>query len=297
MSTQKTKCRDQRAKKECIMEKRIFKKINGLLLISICLLFVAVSPASAWRITDTFEDGTTGQICDDTGASYSGTSTVYSTTRAHSGTKSCRMTWTTGLNGWNVCHLEYDYPSNITNGGEVWVRAYVWFDTGWAWNSAYTKIIRTVSMGTDSGRIGMGEKSNYFYLSNEINPDYSSYTASPQQLTSATTTGQWVCLETYIKAGVGNGIVRQWKNGILFAEQLNANTIGGTGGTLGLTSFMDTWNSPGSPQNQVQYWDDVVITNETPTNRDARGNPMIGLGGGVGSGTLAAPTIAIVPNP
>ena len=108
----------------------------------LAIIFIILIPlwCGAWTITDTFESGTAGQICDDTGASYSGSATTYSTTRAHAGTKSCRMAWTTGEDGWNVCHLEYGYPSSVTNGGEVWVRAYVWLDSGWEWNTAYTKV-------------------------------------------------------------------------------------------------------------------------------------------------------------
>jgi hypothetical protein len=81
---------------------------------------------------------------------------------------------------------------------------------------------------------------------------------------------------------------------VLFAEQLSANTIGGTGGTLSLTSFMDTWNSPGSPANQNQYWDDVIITTDTPANRDAANNPMIGPADWVTGDDETAPTILSV---
>ena len=38
---------------------------------------------------------------------------------------------------------------------------------------------------------------------------------------------------------------------------------------------MTNWNG-GSPKAQTQYIDDVVITTNTPVQRDAAGNPMIG---------------------
>jgi hypothetical protein len=272
----------------------MWNKLTKLLAI---LFILFPLTCNAWVKTDNFEGGS--GVCTDTGASYAGDVTTYSETVAHGGSMSCKMDYTVGSGLWTHQHLEYTFTSAITatsgpggTAGEVWVRAYVYHDAGWSYDTdpnSYVKIMRIV---TPSGRIGIGARTAVYYLSNEINTDYSSYTSSPQQLVATTPYGQWDCLETYIKAGRGTGIVRVWKNGILFAEQLNCNTYE-EGDSISGMSFMDTWNAPGSATDLNQYWDDVEIrdNNNAPTNVDADGNKMIGPTDWVPGDDEIAPTI------
>lgn len=252
------------------MKKNTISHIIRIIGISIILLSFASPYAFAWTRTMSFESGAEGSIAQGTGLlDYAGSVTTLTTTRARTGTGSARMAWTSGMNGWGTCHGEINFPSNVTEGGEVWFRAYTYFESGWQWNTAPTKFMRLKTAG---GHLGLMATNGYFWLSNEVTP-YDSSWQSPVQKTP-TPIGEWVCLEIYVRFSATDGIIRLWENGVLFAEDQNPTLDAGNTGYLAY--LMNTWNSPGAAGNQVQYFDDIVLTNERPSNRDAAGNYMVG---------------------
>jgi len=94
-------------------------------------------------------------------------------------------------------------------------------------------------------------------------------------------TGAWHSVELYQKqADTAVGAIRMWYDGILIYEQTNIQTAS-TGSMIknsaaGQSShLLGAWNG-GASQTQTLYFDDMVMTNETPAQRDTFGNPMIG---------------------
>jgi hypothetical protein len=235
----------------------------------------------AWTITDTFEGGAVGELADDTGMAYdgAGSATLYDSTAnggyVHAGNRSCKMTWPdcNGECGFLICKGIYNFTNTAGEGDEVWFRSYVYFQNDWDWadGESYGQC-KFMRLRTNNGHLSIMAKNGFFYLSNEIT-SYDSSWESPIQ-TVAIDHGKWLCMEIYVKFSVMNGIIRMWKDGVLFATHEAATMDDGVSGTLAY--LMSTWNSPGSPQMQSQWFDDVIITNEQPTNRDAAGNYMIG---------------------
>lgn len=250
------------------------------LILIILFLFLPVS-LFAWTVTDTFEGGTVGELADDTGMAYdgAGSATVYDSVAnggfVRTGERSCKMTWPDcgGECGFTICRGTYDFTSTAGEGDEVWFRAYVYFQSDWDWTDGESygqcKFMR---LKTNSGYLSIMAKNGYFYLSNEVTP-YDSSWQSPVQ-TTPTTNGEWICMEIYVKFSATSGIIRMWKDGVLFAEDKSPTLK--SGDTAYLAYLMSTWNNPGSPQIQSQWFDDVYITNEQPPNQDVAGNYMIG---------------------
>jgi len=106
-------------------------------------------------------------------------------------------------------------------------------------------------------------------------------------------TNQWQSVEIYAKAGSSNnGAMRMWHNGELIWEFTNVNTIP-VGGSIGTATggwptphLLGYWNG-GAPATQDIYFDDLMITNMTPTQTDTFANPMIGMSENQGTDTTA----------
>jgi MYXO-CTERM domain-containing protein len=95
--------------------------------------------------------------------------------------------------------------------------------------------------------------------------------------------GTWQCFEVFID--VPNSTFRVWINGTMATEDKSVNF----GGIPPFKDFLIPSNSR-YLDTQVRYidFDDIAITNSTPSKKDAHGNPYIGpLGGGTAGGAGA----------
>ena len=277
----------------------------------ICPLFSMTKWSNAWTINSTWEEfsvgsrGSSSYFLGDTGGSVSDT---YS----HSGTKSYKVALTGGKE--NTGQHAFALPSNITEGGQVWARVYLYAPLGFDWTAnPISKILRlaVLESGAQRGYISILEirPSNYGCTYNSVKfgqppdnygyivggseyygsllsyPDSNNYVCQNRNIAQANylTVGQWHCIELYAKAGsTSNGIFRAWHNGELIWEHTNINTIPPSGyiGNGTIVGHLLGWWNGGFPKDQDIYFDDLVITNETPTNRDKEGNFMIGPTGG-----------------
>lgn len=247
--------------------------LNRLFLILI--VFFLPEYLYAWTVTATFEDGVSGtQVEGATGFSNSGTYSTFSNDRAQTGSQSAKFEHQIGTDDWGECHGVLGYTS-VAEGGEIWARAYYYLVTPWDWES--NPVVKVLRLATyNSGGEGAGWLSIFAYhtgvitLSNE--PRDVQTNSSTQFLTN-----QWQCLEIYVKlhATPGSGAFRIWQNGILILEDTTHATLETSSDYSNIAYFWSYWNG-GVPQNQTSYIDTITITNETPENRDAANNPMIG---------------------
>src|SRR5574343_470584 len=261
----------------------------NLLLILIVTLFLS-SSAFAWTWTADFESGTLGQVASGTsGFDYAAARTTYTSEIAHSGTKSCKLDWYRGSDG-DGCAAWWPATQRVTsNGGELWVRGYYYFKSPWSWTcDPAVKILRAVVRTSGNAHIGyhsiLSNTNGQVTLSNEVQ-DY-----QPES-TVAFGTDQWVCLELYVKFSPTTPTVRIWRNGVLVFEDKSHRTADSTTDFCDGGWVMSYWNG-GAPQAQVMYVDDFQATTDTPSNRDAAGNPMIGPIDWSSSDTTA-PTVSI----
>ena len=265
-----------------IGNKNMFVLLN---ILSLLLLF-ASGQAFAWTQTATFESGANGaNASGSSGFSVAGTRTTFSTDMAHSGTKSAKMVWNARDEGYSADNGEFDYPSGVGTGKEIWVRGYYYFPAGWKWDngtaSQYIKMLRIRTNGANyvswfargTGQV-MYDNEIADYQINVVSGGNSIYWD----------TGRWQCIELYLKLG-NPGIVRMWKDGVLILQ----DTSHTTGSNADLSYIMSQWNG-GPGQNQNMYVDDFIVTSDTPSGRDAAGNPMIGLTSATGAAPPQPPT-------
>jgi hypothetical protein len=262
---------------------------SGIAMSSILSMFflLAASQVFAWTIGANFENGTVGSKAQGTsGFEFAGTATLYSAEKAASGSKSAKMTWSSGQEGFGVDHGEFQYPSVVTNGGEIWTRGYFYFATPWNWNcSPVIKVFRGVHVSTSSGTNDgyhsvFADDQGNILLSNEIG-DVQIGTGVKFDLNA------WQCIEMYVKLSTSDPIFRIWKNGILIYESRN-KTLNSSTERADLAYIMTNWNG-GAPQSQVQYVDEFVLTTDRPAQVDSKGNPMIGPLNAVASSPVIIP--------
>jgi hypothetical protein len=245
----------------------------------------------AFTETYTFEDGTNEAACEGaTGFDGAGTTTTFSTTMAHSGSKSAKFIHPVGQDDWNEATGIIGIPS-VAQDGEIWIRWYDYMVPTWNWEA--NPVVKVMRIGTyNTGGGGEGWLSVFAHhddgmimLSNE--PD-----GIQTNSTTAFTQGAWTCYEMYVKlhATDGQGIFRIWKNGILIHNDTTNATLDNATDTAQIVYVWSYWNG-NVPATQIDYLDDLIITNETPANRDADGNKMIGPTDFVPGDDETAPTI------
>ncbi len=110
--------------------------------------------------------------------------------------------------------------------------------------------------------------------------------------------GLFHCFEIHLKMDSNgtDGIGRLWIDGVLRASNAGVNWSNGNAtARAGWKKFFfhENQNNPGNGRPMYVDYDDMVIYNTTPPNRDAQGNPFIGPIGW--NGTAPAPAPAPAP--
>ncbi len=266
--------------------KKIIASLQLLIMTASLFFLMNASIASAWTWNANFDSGTPGTRALGTSGFNgldTGTLTVFSNVHSHSGSQACLFPWTTGTTGYNEFTGEINYPSSVAQGGEIWLRAYYYFDAGWSWDNAGggyggTKILRnrtTAPWGTYNSITT--NRTGRLVLSNEPGSYQSANYDMEPSSTATFDIGRWQSIELYIKfsATPGQGIMRIWKDGVLLLENLIQPTLAQSSNVSTGALVMSMWNLS-TVQAQNEWVDDVVITTDTPSNRDAAGNVMIG---------------------
>jgi hypothetical protein len=127
------------------MKHNAIKKSALIVTLAIIFAFFSTVPVLAWTFTADFEDGTPGSRAYGSSGfngAETGARTYFSSERAHRGSKSALFSWLAGDSGYLNCNGQVNYPSELKEGDEVWIRAYYYFENGWQWSNMGTKIIR-----------------------------------------------------------------------------------------------------------------------------------------------------------
>ena len=252
----------------------------------IMLLFLPCS-AGAWTQNVTFEGG----VGSSDGVGLAGSEFTQSSTRSFEGSFSAKVHFAAGDTCYDpslTCGAFFETPSPIGNGGELWLRAYIYFPDEWDWgdqdgNGQWRKILRFNV--PDRGRISVvgvwpmgADTTAEIAGGNEAGGSY----AYEGQFTGVDLPiGRWFAVEQYVKLGTtdATSLHKIWLDGVLIFDNKDIATdtpfLADENGTISATMIFTYWN--GRVRTTQDAWvDSVVITTDTPANVDAHGNRMIG---------------------
>jgi len=191
-----------------------------------------------------------------------------------------------GETGWNnsmSAALKIYFPSPQK---ELWIRWYMRYEAGYKWATyGYDKHMYIRTAGATS-IVPEYVGSNGYRLAAQAAPvqePMRNNSAGWQSVMGgATSDGQFHCFEVHVKNdtdGSANGVGHLWIDGVLKSSNLAvAWSNGGAKEIAGWTEILFDGNQSLSGNNKEAFvdWDDMVIYNTTPPNKDAQGNPFIG---------------------
>lgn len=274
-----------------------------------CAFLLSSSGAYAWAMKDDCEG-----VSKNMGL-FSLSS--YSSEQAASGSKSCKLGIAQGTDGWGSWGGTYTFPTKLNAGSELWIRVSLYVPEGF--NYTANPWLKFMRVHTASPSV-----SNQGYLDLYMVPDnqllwdpnakkdvyapfdfYYEGKAITRPVGKAPTNnivkGKWETYEIYYKldsrskdAG-GTGEVRIWKNNVLLNVLTDQQTLVDAQ-TYAESFYLFTYWNGGAPATQSLYVDDIVISSDTPSNRDANGYAFIG-GSTVPSGTPAPTPVAAPVSP
>jgi hypothetical protein len=289
-------------------------------LILLLIFMITVSPASAAAVD--FIDGkweTTFDCAEATQSNYGGCdgASIYGGWTCHGTPDAITVGANYSEGGGDNGFRHYQGDGTNNNGGginftltnpapELWTRFYIRYAEGFKFSYLnYDKIIYPLMNGGAASwvldfvygdEIAVVDEQG---SSNWCRADGYGY---PYIYPGGVSDGSWHCIEVYIKVntdtGVNNGIARIWIDGALVGEKATMNFTGGSSAALQGTKYMRIGSNQAEPDNggctPVDF-DDIVMYNTTPPNRDTEGNAFIGPIGSPGDNTSPPSTALNAP--
>ena len=251
--------------------------------------------ASAWRLDLNFNSGTTGAAAQRSADSFSDAAgkSYYTTAVTYEGGKAAELNISAGDTAYGTWGGVINHPSNLRKGDQIWFRVRTFMPAGFNYDSVaegnrlkflrvHTRSASTENFGYNDWYINpknaSGTPFSFIYEGEQVWDDFG-------KSTDKLVLGTWETYEMYVKfdnvpvSAGGQGRVRVWKNGVLLKDITNRKTLA-TADAYSERSHLFTYWNGGSPQTQKMYVDDIVLTSDTPSARDAAGNPFVGVGNG-----------------
>jgi hypothetical protein len=258
-------------------------KLFTTLFISL-LLF---SPhAYSWTFEGNYENGSLGtQPTQDDGLR-GRQLTVFSNDYARSGSQSIKAGINVGTTGDKQFGGRLELPSSLKEGDELWLRVFYYYPAGFDFAATggglkTSRVHIVKSNGDHEGYHTLTIKNKRLNAVNEINSALfvENNPGGRDNLGDSIPTGQWMAVEHYIKfhSVPGQAAYRIWQNGQLVFEDTKTNTLRESGSHTNQFLIYTYWNGD-APQTQAAYLDDLLMTNNTPSNVDSYGNNYIGIG-------------------
>jgi hypothetical protein len=277
--------------------------------------------ASAWTWDNNCEGGGVGALVAQTpltGFTDAFSLTTYSKDQAATGSQSCKMSITAGSDGWGSWGGTVTFPSTIPSGGQVWTRVSLFVPSGFktTTNDGVLKFMRIHTANSSNSNVGYHD----LLIANPGTTQYSAagkafgsayvynYEGDPNlnAVGSATANaiayGKWETYEMYVKfdpvakSSGGTGEVRVWKNNTLLLDLTTQPTLVSSSDHSDSFFLFTYWNG-NAPATQSLYTDDIIVTSDTPANKDSAGNPFIGGPAPGGSSTSVSTTTSSTPEP
>lgn len=254
-----------------------------------CAPFGAKQSGSGWTVRMDFERAASGSYAVGPDA-FDGVPDDHADTRivrgtSFSGAQSARLTVQEGSDLFGGVK---EFPTRLGPGSELWLRFRVYWPSGFDWSAdPFLKFFRVHTQSPT--RINEGYVDWYinnpqrvagppFQIIKEIEDRWHYFGADYRD------DPKWNVWETYevhyvfdsvpVSRG-GRARVQAWKNGQLLADIRDMRTLE-TPESYAHELQFSYWNG-GAPKTQSWYLDDIQLTTLRPSDRDAAGNPMIGV--------------------
>jgi hypothetical protein len=289
--------------------------------------------ASAWTTNVSCQGGTAGKQVAQGGAGQwtnAFTSTLYSTAQVPAGaTQSCQMGISAGSDGWDQWGGIYMFPTHLGPGSDLWIRLAMYVPAGFNFNAnPWLKFMRVHTASPSNTNQGYNDlyinpSGGTIFdqsLGKDISTPFSFYYEGQGMVRGVGTSanniafGKWetyeihYTIDTTPKNQGGKGEIKIWKNNALIADLTDQKQLVDSS-TYAESFYMFTYWNGNAPATQNLYINDVIVTTDTPSNKDAAGNPFIGApvlagsagtGSGTGTGggtTTPPPPTTATPNP
>ena len=274
-------------------------KTLARVLVAVGAAFAVVEPTYAWTISQNFDSSAVGATCG--GWDAAGASKV-SAEKSYSAPNGCKMSINAGDTAFGTWGGIINHPAPLKRGDQLWFRVRMFMPIGFNYNSPgegnHLKFFRFHTMSAASSNIGYDDiyinppGSNppflFIYEGEQVWDSIGSLSGVLSNPLSGPANmpivlGTWETYEYYVKFDTvpvskgGMARVRFWKSGVLMADITDRITLATADAYSDRTHLFTYWNG-GSPATQSLYIDDVVLTSDTPSAKDALGNPYIGVG-------------------
>lgn len=255
------------------------------LAISVALI---TSQAHAWRFYASFDEGVLGQKADKGGDGFHGAGgkSIYTNEQRLKG-HAVKMQIQKGEEGYGNWGGVFPYPKTY-KGETIWFLVHTYMPKEFD-HYAYSagnrlKFLRLQTLTATGNNIGYNDI--YFDMKNVVNPFAYIYEGENAWVeiggaSDYPVKDTWESYEiavTFDNVSVdkgGKAQVKFWKNGVLLKDITNRITLRDADAYSDRALLFTYWNG-GSPKDQFMYADEIVVTNETPSQVDAHGNKYIG---------------------
>jgi hypothetical protein len=265
---------------------------HGVLTMKIVAAILALLPlyTFGWTIHADFENGSVGKKAETRVNAFHGAAggSTYTTDQVMAGNMAARVSITQGETGYGMWGGEFIFPEKVVKGDTVWYLAHTYMPTGFDHYSygegnrlKFMRIQTFTSQGNNTGYNDIyfdqkGEKNpfSYIYEGGGFWVDMGGAAEFPK-FNSWESYEMAVTFDNVPVSAGGKAEVKIWKNGVLLTHVKNSPTLQYADGYSNRALFFTYWNG-GAPKSQYMYVDEITITNETPTRKDAQGNPYLG---------------------
>lgn len=290
-------------------------KIPSTLLLVALVWFFPVASSSGFTISITGEGGEVGAKPQSSDCQLNGEevftsdagNTTYTDEQVYSGNRALKLVIQEGYKGFGSLGGIIDFQKCSAVGGrllrkgdEVWVRVHLFFPKGFEFNvNGRNKFLRLRTFNS----AGVSEGYNDLYLDAKMDTTPYDYIFEGLQRWYSMGSqddlfplGQWRTVEYYLRlddktqAEGGNARLRVWVDGKLIGDTGDRANLVTPDSYIGFLYFFTYWDNAGAHKTQTFYADELVLTSDTPANRDSNGFPFIGLGKpGGGGGSVSKP--------
>lgn len=258
--------------------------ITGLFLVSLA------SPTLAWTVHKSFESGSTGRtaISEQDGFTGDAGGATYTNEVSALGDQSAKLSVKGGTTGFGYWGGTIKFPTELEKGDNLWIslRMFIPQDFEIRTDTGSLKFLRVRQKNADGSHTGYID--NLIRMPNQSNGVFSLLKEGQHKLfhygkrgTDDLPRNEWFRFELYVRLDEtpvtqgGKAIARAWLNDKLLTEESEIQTLSNSRVTSTALYLFTYWNGE-APKSQHLYVDDIIITNETPENRDSFNNPMIG---------------------
>lgn len=271
------------------MPKKV-KLVSKLFMVVAIQLFI-INPLHAWTVVKDFnvassKVGTKAE--GNSGFDGAAGKSFYTTKQVKEGSAAAELNIGVGQTAWGTWGGAIDLPTPLRKDQEVWVSLEMFIPNDFeiSTNTGSLKFVR-LRFKSPEGK-HEGSLDNLIRMQNQtsgvmtlLKEDQMLLAHYGERGQDDIPIGQWVRFEMYTylhnvpKAKGGKALVRAWLNGKLLTEEERVRTISESASYMDGLFLFTYWNG-GAPKTQSMYVDNIIITSDTPSNRDKFGNPMIG---------------------